>query len=115
MQNTELAWAAGFFDGEGCTSLKAKRKPCLSVTQKYPECLQRFQAALGLGKIYGPIEQKGNQIYIFSIQNARGVDTALSLLWPFLSSIKRAQAEKAGFQVGTIRTPKIGRPRKEAQ
>ena len=113
---TELAWAAGFFDGEGSTSKayatndKTKyTKTRLSVPQKYPECLHRFQNALGgLGCIY---HRRCDGMHFLSIQNLKGVDTALNLLWPYLSSIKREQATKAGFVQGIIREAKIGRPK----
>lgn len=115
--DTELAWAAGFFDGEGSTS-QAKStngrfysKAKLTVPQKHRECLDRFRKAVGTGIIYGPL--KDYNIYHFSIQNAKGVDTVLTKLWPYLSEVKRQQAIRCGFQLGVIRTPKVGRPKKE--
>ena len=119
MLETELAWAAGFFDGEGTTGLAKgtdsiiRRKPRLSVPQKHRECLERFQKAVGgLGKIY-PVNH--GQIHHFSVQNAKGVDTVLTLLWPYLSCHKKQQAENAGFKFGVIRNPKTGRPRRSRE
>lgn len=119
MNDIELAWAAGFFDGEGTTHLgkstKGDRftKPKLTIPQKELECLARFRKALGnRGTIYGPIKQKrDSEIYHYSIQKAKEVDETLTLLWPFLSDVKKNQATKAGFQLGIIRSPRIGRPR----
>lgn len=118
---TERAWAAGFFDGEGTTHLAKstdghkRTKPKLTLPQKTPDLLVRFQNAIGgYGTIYGPINN-GTEggIYHFSIQNAAGVDTALNALWPFLSEAKRKQALRTGFVPGEIRRPKVGRPKKE--
>lgn len=52
----ELAWAAGFFDGEGCvTSSEAgSRRPMMFITQYDPRLLRRFRQAVGFGKVYGP-------------------------------------------------------------
>src|SRR5258708_1520938 len=51
----QLAWAAGFYDGEGCVGCYrtgGRAKPSslnMSVTQKGSEPLERFQRAVGLG------------------------------------------------------------------
>ena len=51
----EIAWAAGFFDGEGCFSyIQKARYVCLRIGQSELEPLERFREAVGLGKIYGP-------------------------------------------------------------
>lgn len=58
--STELAWAAGFFEGEGCVtynSNKPRRTLKLTVGQSGYDCpppLTRFATAVGLGKITGP-------------------------------------------------------------
>lgn len=110
----ELAWAAGFFDGEG-TTCKTKDSYRLesvstrfSVPQKGITCLVRFKNALGgLGKIY----DRTCGVSLFAIAKLEEVDTALSLLWPYLSEPKKLQAAKTGFVVGTIRKATVGRPK----
>ena len=117
MQNgnrEELAWAAGFFDGEGSTSLAVGKKnklPRISISQKKSECLYKFRRIVGFGNVYGPL--RDYNIHVYSIQNAKGIDTTLTLLWPHLSEVKREQAIRCGFQLGVIRSPKLGRPKKE--
>lgn len=55
MNREELAWAAGFFDGEGCFSYsKSGQYVCVSIGQTVREPLERFKLAVGLGVIYGP-------------------------------------------------------------
>ena len=89
MIQTELAWAAGLFDGEGCTSLYSKRRSIqVSISQKYDRfVLDRFKAAVGGGYIYWPESQSG--YYRIS-----GVPALLVLqqLWPYLSPPKKEQA-----------------------
>ena len=48
----ELAWVAGFIDGEGCFSASASRTPNLRITQKTDYPLIRIQSILNAGKIY---------------------------------------------------------------
>jgi hypothetical protein len=95
---TELAWAAGFFDGEGSTILDARpgRKVSLKVqvAQTEPTVLERFRKAVGVGNINGPYRRNEvNQAdyWQFRVQGAGALDV-LKALWPFLSYAKRDQA-----------------------
>jgi hypothetical protein len=82
----ELAWAAGFFDGEGSTYLgtvshrKDWNRLTLGVSQVELVPLERFRAAVGLGRI------------TCSGFPAKAV---LKLLWLHLTDVKRAQAQRA--------------------
>lgn len=103
----ELAWAGGFFSGEGCTILQRynqkghNKKPYPSVyaSQVTVEELLRFQKALGgLGKIIGPIKvcnplSKQPQ-YKINIYGFEKTQAAIALMWPFLSTKKKEQATK---------------------
>src|SRR5262245_61060169 len=55
-RNEQLAWAAGFFDGEGCVTSSDNRsaRPMLFITQHDPRVLRRFWKVIGQGKVYGP-------------------------------------------------------------
>jgi hypothetical protein len=115
LNREELAWAAGFYDGEGCTSVcdlnstrltpkgKPKDKPRLrmSIAQSYsPETLERFQrAVLGLGSIRGPWVPKSvwtvGEKWEWTARRAHEVIGVVGLLWPFLCTPKREQIVKA--------------------
>lgn len=100
----ELAWAGGFFDGEGSTYLEKHRThanyvvPRLYVPQSAstgiaPELL-RLKCALGdLGKISGIRRAKGRKPYRrWRVCTPEGVQLGLHLLWPFIGEVKRSQA-----------------------
>ncbi len=94
----ELAWAAGFFDGEGHVGL-ASRGLRASLTQCDPRPLHRFRAAvLGLGSISGPLRVKGHDNWsprwTWCTQNFEGVQATVAMLWTFLSEPKRDQAHR---------------------
>lgn len=106
-ERTEIAWAAGFFDGEGSTSCtanngKADTRIQLSIGQKdeggnIASTLIRFQKAMkGLGHIYQKtrIGLEINQ-HQFLVCRWRDVATCLRLLWPYLSETKITQATRA--------------------
>lgn len=101
-----VAWAAGLYDGEGCSALLRHRTheghfiPELSVTQSSsvgsPEVLVRFTEIVRAGGISGPYTQRSSTKAVFrwkasSRDDAVGV---LNVLWPFLGSVKRAQAQR---------------------
>lgn len=113
MSSTELAWAAGFFDGEGHTREKGNKQSTseLQVGQKYVHCLERLKKAVGgYGRIYGPYRKEKGGLYYWTVSRTSHVDIVLNQLWPYLSKFKKEQAEKAGFIHGKVRQVKIGRP-----
>lgn len=119
MAETELSWAAGFFDGEGHTSarvkaarkggLKNQRSISLSVGQRDLEPLERFMAAVeGIGAIYTrEIDNRPYYTYKCSGEKVRQV---IELLWPYLCSIKKEQATKALQDYDSRQPNLVGRP-----
>ena len=105
----ELAWAAGFFDGEGNARFRMSARPpqrsraygtfTIQIAQIGREVLDRFEAAVGIGKVYGPYTKKnGSQSQItyfsYSAHGSTG-EQAYALIRPYLSSVKRAQGDDA--------------------
>lgn len=98
MDREELAWAAGFFDGEGSTGTYSKvgRRGSIHMTvgQDHLELLERFhRAVLGIGSIYGPY--KNSKQRYWKAFGHEDVQAAGALLWSFLGPIKRAQWKTA--------------------
>ena len=96
----QLAWAAGFFDGEGCFSLsKATMYPCVSITQHHPEVLVRFADAVGVGKLYGPYQHgtttlSRREFFLLRAHGYPKVQAIAAMLWFRLGPAKREQATK---------------------
>jgi hypothetical protein len=107
-----LAWAAGFFDGEGHagTILRAsketkRRTPrfYLVVVQYESTTLARFQRALGgLGTIHAST-RRGKQTWAWQAQSFEAAQASLALLWRWLSEPKQAQASEALRRYTAIR------------
>ena len=111
-KETDFAWAAGFFDGEGHVRYGSNKKPTSSsiqIAQKTTECLLRLQKIFGVGTIGGPYHTK-HPCYFWYVTSTRDVDHILTKMWPYLSEPKKKQAIKAGFTFGYIRQPKYGKP-----
>lgn len=103
MNREELAWAAGFFDGEGgfYAYPNARKKPNqklyprIEIGQIDRAILQRFQRAVGLGLMRGPYQKHStpNQkpIWKFGVYHFEHVQAVGAMLWPWLSSRTRKQ------------------------
>lgn len=100
-----LAWAAGFYDGEGCTHLSFSSpradgsrsySPSMTIAQTDRRVLERFQRALtGMGSIDGPFQKKNpkwNQTWVWRISSYERTAQVICLLWPWLDEIKQEQA-----------------------
>ena len=110
----ELAWAGGFFDGEGCAYLENHRShagykvPRLYVPQSCetgiaPELIRLNAALLGLGKISGVRRGQGHDkpYRRWRVQASGDVPRALHLIWPFIGDVKRSQAQRVMSAINT--------------
>lgn len=107
INKVNFAWAAGLFDGEGCTMIanrtrKNKIKPntsgtirlCIAMTEIEP--LERFKNIFRLGKI--SIQRKASEnrklCYRFEVNRFEEVQAIVCCLWGYLSKFKQEQAKK---------------------
>lgn len=105
----EVAWAAGFFDGEGTVGAFRRERGSdvralkLSVCQADPRPLLRFARTFGFPetKVYGPEFRTSGRVrqrkpmWRFQIADRDDVLRVLSLMEPYLSDMKREQAVTA--------------------
>ena len=102
MSNPDVAWAAGFFEGEGhvkCVKRKNVKRTdryfSIEIAQVYPEPLEYFKDIFG-GKVYGPYgpySTNKQPYYMYAAYGAVARD-ALDLMMPYLFR-KGDQARKA--------------------
>jgi hypothetical protein len=102
----ELAWAAGFFDGEGSfitprNHARLHQMVRATIFQTDPRVLERFRTAvLGIGSITGPYTRRNGKSHWkphweWSAQNFEDMQAVGALLWKFLSPVKREQFKLA--------------------
>lgn len=120
----ELAWAAGFFDGEGSVFVNQghtthahrpgkPRYPCVSPIASVCGCelqpLDRFARAVG-GRVptgpYKPRKVGHRPYYRWDACGRPSVHRVLSKLWPYLSTPKRQQALRVWETLARVRTKK---------
>jgi hypothetical protein len=101
---TEVAWAAGFFDGEGnCAYYPDCRHFRMTIEQasvEKPAVLVRFRKIVGCGRIGGPYtppsrKKNWTPVWRIACHNAADVQKVMDLLYPYLSSTKRKQYRQA--------------------
>ena len=102
----EIAWAAGFYDGEGSISCGSNNgnphtRIQLGIGQKnyngeISDTLKKFKKIVGCGHIYQKTKT-GKEInqHQFIISKSSDVKLALNLLWQHLSTAKKEQARLA--------------------
>jgi hypothetical protein len=105
-RSTELAWIAGFFDGEGYIGASGSlggRTIEMSIAQAsadaLPVTLTRVAFVLGVGRLRGPrtLPDKWSKLpqYEWRAKAFEEVQFAVALLWTWLGPVKRAQAREA--------------------
>jgi hypothetical protein len=114
----EMAWAAGFFDGEGHTRVnyisnrygRHFASLLLSVSQANdgpgpPSVLLRFQAAFNEGRINGPYRSGRPNERPMWRWRCSGIKAAevLGRMWPWLDTVKQDQADRAIAELETWR------------
>lgn len=120
--SVELAWAAGFFDGEGSVFVNRRKSVAkyranpiryditsvgLAVCQVDIRPLRRFRAAIGAERaISGPYPTTRKPYWRWSCEGRPSVLGVLETLWPFLSEPKREQSYRVWDELWELRRPK---------
>lgn len=102
MKHTDIAWAAGFIDGEGCFTTSRNKENnkdylhfALSQRSEVPGkpafVLRKLQRIVG-GKLYTHDAAKGYQLKIGKGDDVRAL---AKLVWRWLGPVKRRQFKEA--------------------
>lgn len=120
----QLAWAAGFFDGEGhigvVTPKSGNAHIHIQVVQTEEGPLQRLQTVLNVGRIYGPYNHGGNRrpYKQLHIDRFESVQHTVCALWPWLSAPKKRQIvaafDKFALYLSRPHKKRGPKPRQEA-
>ena len=110
MCETEVAWAAGFFDGEGWVGggRTGGRSIRVSITQTDRFVLDRFRNAVDAGTVHGPFVNEANRrrgiggkpFWAYRAGSRTGITQVHERLRPFLSPAKVGQFEAAMIRLG---------------
>lgn len=108
-QQLELAWAAGYFEGEGCFSLQPRKerpngRPQAGATVRNTDedTLRRFHHIVGCGSVkpYKPQKEGYKPFWQWGIKGYSTTKRLISLLYPWLGNRRRARAEELLMNCG---------------
>lgn len=117
MKQTDLAWAAGLFEGEGWISSQ-KRNAIIGIQMCDKDVLERFAAIVGCGNIY----YRKPRIYSYEVIKSRkeqwswrlgrrtDVQRVLAQLRPWLSNRRKERADEV-LALAASANEKPGMPR----
>jgi LAGLIDADG-like domain len=95
--DTQIAWAAGLYEGEGYCHLSKKwQQPMVGLTTSDYDVLQTFANIVQVGGIHKPKirPQNNKQLYTWQTGSQEGVIHVLTLLMPYLHSRRKERAEE---------------------
>lgn len=89
---SEIMWAAGFWDGEGCCTVQhTTGYALLAITQVNRANVERFHRAVGCGNVTGPIRRDRKPQHRWNAASRSDLLRVWSLLSPHISTEKREQ------------------------
>lgn len=113
---SDIAWAAGLFEGEGCVTLHKSSRigkhgqeyfyPWLAMKMTDEDVIRRFAAVLG-GSVTGPCKQKNpnhKPYWNWKLTKIEEVQATLRSLWPYLGGRRRAKAAEVLAMYYELRT-----------
>jgi hypothetical protein len=97
---TDIAWAAGLFEGEGCISYgeRPSRRLMLRLCSTDEDVVQRFREIVGVGSIYGPVSRTNKRHKPYWVYNTTSFEDSqylLCLFWQWLGKRRKAKAISA--------------------
>jgi hypothetical protein len=95
---TEWAWVAGIFEGEGCISFPGKYSVALRVNMTDRDIIERLQAVTQVGDVRGPITQKGyKDQWFWAVARAAEAQMVLERLAPYFG-VRRSERAAEGLK-----------------
>ncbi len=99
MNDLELGWVAGLFEGEGCISITGERIVRLSVPSVDPDIIERLHGLVGIGAVYQQKYQvssgETHTLHRWQAGRLLEVQKLLRLLLPHLGLRRAAKARIA--------------------
>lgn len=96
---TDLAWAVGLFEGEGCVAALPNERIRLIVTNTDRDTLERFEGVVHCGHIIPQTEREGwKSQWQWVLYTQDEVTMLLDDMWPLLGERRRARALELGYR-----------------
>ena len=112
---TDLAWAAGLFEGEGCITVinpeghkSSRGGPRLALNSTDEDVLQKFIGVVGCGRMNGPYHNgpRRKPIWHWVCGGFENVQAICAMFWHFLCTRRRARIVEVLTRFNTRMTHK---------
>ncbi len=90
---TDIAWAAGLFEGEGCLHRHKRGYGALFLAMTDEDIVRRFAAIFGL-KVYGPYKTGHKPSYVARTEKFELVQHAFATMYRYLGPRRREAGRK---------------------
>lgn len=91
---TDLAWAAGLFEGEGCFSFQPKA-PRAMLSMSDEDVVRRFHQTVGIGSVHQTKRREGRKdLWTWTAAGFPSFQYIVALLWRWLGTRRRARARE---------------------
>ena len=115
LNNVELAWAAGLFEGEGCFSMSSRglgnaKRPSVYIGSTDKDVIDRFHAIVGRGKRSFEFRKGQGSKKSFYIWRSGAFETfqfIICLFWNWLGIRRRNRAKEILSLVRLVKTNRI--------
>jgi outer membrane protein assembly factor BamA len=99
MKNTDIAWAAGLFEGEGCISLPSNHSVSLKLKMTDRDVVERLHALFPCPKIevknYATSSNPNYKTqYGWNITDGKEITRILNLFMPYFGQRRKAKAQE---------------------
>lgn len=96
MDQTELAWAAGLFEGEGCFTVSSGTVPRAKMRSTDEDVVRRFHSIIGLGRVREEpyFRDRGMKMQWEWYAKKAEVPDVIQLLYPWLGERRRKRADE---------------------
>jgi hypothetical protein len=99
MNERDLGWCAGLFEGEGCFTGKIKpsglRHPVATIKMTDEDVVRRFHKLIGVGSVRGPYTNGDHHLlWAWQVASRVGVAHVIDTLLPFLSERRTSRAQE---------------------
>ena len=101
----QVAWAAGFFEGEGCIS-NVRKSQSISLNNTDKDVIERFISIVKYGNLIGPYKSNGTKhkhthkpYWMWAVAKKSEVKRILEMFLPYLGKRRRQRAEQALYRI----------------
>ena len=102
----QVAWAAGFFEGEGCIKTQKANYQAICINNTDKDVIERFVSIVNYGNLNGPYKSNGRKhkpthkpYWSWEISKKSEVKRILEMFLPYLGKRRSQRAEQALYHL----------------